>query len=810
MARLHHPYVVTVFDVGSAEPGTGEDLPYVVMERVVGDSLDTLMVGGRIEPYRIAGILERVARALHVAHEAGIVHRDLKPSNVMVGGADHVKVLDFGLARLVHRDGIPAEESLTLPGMVLGSCPYMSPEQALGEEVGPPSDIFSCGVVLYEALAGQRPFEASTPVHVLQAVVACEPQPLAEVASDVPAGLAAIVERCLQRRPERRFATAAALADALARAYRVDDQTLSTGRTRAVRPRSRRPFLVRRKWWLGLVGLLTAAVAGISGVWLGRSGREVLRPDPGAWTSREILQLAGAVRHPDWNPSGDELVVGHTHDGVSRLLTVDVESPEPRTLTNGQPGEQLVWPRYSPDGKAVAVTVVRGGAESVRVVPVGGGPSVVEIELAARPTWRSRETLLVSRFEEGGSGLWEIDVETGDERRVAAPTADRWWWRGETRPGGGLALVGGGSDVRVGVFFQSEHGDRGLEEWLTPGRSVTGVSWSASGRSMVAAVDNDLVQLSNRGLRRLLPDSQLWWDPVFSRDGRRLAAMQQRRTSELILADVDGAGFSCALCGVQDAGWGSLGPDGSIVYRRLDRGERAVFLRSADGAGRRLTPTGVEASCPVMSPDGSRVAYLARSPGGRIDLNVVTRDGERNVTLAKGVEASEFPTWSPDGRALAFASGAPPRVMTVSSAGGEPKVLTADGGDYPQWSPDGRWIAYVVWTEASDPRQGVWVAPADGRGESRRIGRHPTQLAWAPSGVLLQIRRDGEKIAVWEASPGAWVWRRRATVDLGDHLPVHAEHRPLTVDPVSGDLVINRQVSIGTVVVIDGMDPSRW
>ena len=106
----------------------------------------------------------QVARALAAAHEAGIIHRDLKPSNVMVIGEDHVKVLDFGLARLLQREGQRPEDTLTTPGMVLGSCPYMAPEQALGQDVSPASDLFSCGAVLYEALSGCRAFDGSTPM----------------------------------------------------------------------------------------------------------------------------------------------------------------------------------------------------------------------------------------------------------------------------------------------------------------------------------------------------------------------------------------------------------------------------------------------------------------------------------------------------------------------------------------------------------------------------------------------------------------------------------------------------------------------
>lgn len=216
MGRLQHPNVVSIHDVGTADPGTGEELPYLVMALVRGESLDQLISQGPLPPRRVARIFTQVASALATAHDVGVIHRDLKPSNIMVGADDHVSVLDFGLARLAQQEGRTREETLTTPGMVLGSCPYMAPEQALGQKVAPPSDIFSCGAVMYEALTGRRAFEGATPMRVLQAVVRCEVTPLVELAPAVPEALAKVVERCLAKDLERRYAHAADLARDLA------------------------------------------------------------------------------------------------------------------------------------------------------------------------------------------------------------------------------------------------------------------------------------------------------------------------------------------------------------------------------------------------------------------------------------------------------------------------------------------------------------------------------------------------------------------------------------------------------------------
>ncbi len=268
MGRLQHPNVVSIYDIGSADPGTGEELPFLVMEIVHGQSLDKLLTEGPLPCERAVHIFGQVADALASAHEAGVIHRDLKPSNIMVGARDHVSVLDFGLARLVQQEGSSQEDTLTTPGMVLGSCPYMAPEQALGQKVGPGSDVFSYGAVLYEALVGRRPFDGETPMRVLQAVVRCDFTPLAQVAPTTPEPLAKFVTRCLAREPEKRFASGVELAREAA-GIRVGNggsgavPAVASGRTGAVR--------LQVSWWprLLLVGALAAAVGFVLGMLVG-------------------------------------------------------------------------------------------------------------------------------------------------------------------------------------------------------------------------------------------------------------------------------------------------------------------------------------------------------------------------------------------------------------------------------------------------------------------------------------------------------------------------------------------------------------
>lgn len=813
LARLEHPNVVAIYDFGSADPGTGETRPYLVMQLVAGVSLDREIASGPLGMGRAVGLVEQVARALAAAHEAGVIHRDLKPSNIMVGAGDHVWVLDFGLARLARGAGRVVEETLTTPGMVLGSCPYMAPEQALGQEVVPASDQFSCGAVLYEAVSGRRAFVADTPMRVLQAVVHCDYPPLEEVRPDVPPDLAAVVDRCLSREPGRRYPSAADLARDLAEVRRglaAGDPALtptvrvSSGSVGALRERRRR---ARRR--AIVVGAAAAAAGLLLGLAVGRVGTEKVRPDPGRWTVRELLDLPGSLRHPGWHPTGTELAVDHLRGDRGELLVVPADGGAPRVLARAEAGSRFAWPRYSPDGRALAVATVAEGRQSVLVIPAVGGPPLAQIDGAQHAAWRDDRTVLLSRFVEGAAGLWEHDLETGAERLALAPRETIWWFGAERSTGGRLALLGGATAGRVGVWVLDRPGGE-PQPWLEPGPPLLGVSWAPGGRSLLASVDGALTRLDEDGTDRLVPRIERLWDPSFAPDGTRLAAVRQETMNELVAFDPAEGSWSCVLCGVPGAGWGSLGPDGTVVYRRLAAGRLQLYLRRPDGDERPLTPPGEEGSCPVFSPDGEAVAYLAPGDEGETDLRVVAVNGGDPVTVASAVEGSEYPSWSPDGRHLAYAGGAPVNVWVVSRAGGEPRQLTRSGGDYPRWSPDGRRIAYVIWTEESDPLQGAWVVDAAG-GEPVRVGDLPTQLGWSPDGSRLwQLRRPGAELELWYAEADGWQWRRSGTVRLGAPAAPHLEHLPFTIDRRSGHLVFNRRSSTGALVVFDGVDPRRW
>jgi serine/threonine-protein kinase len=267
-SALNHPNIVTIHEIGQA---FGQ--PYIVMELVDGLTLHDLIARGRLDAKRTVALAAQMAEGLAKAHAAGIIHRDLKPENVMVTGDGFVKILDFGLAKLrVDRDVPPSppaapdgDDTFTAPGtvrgVILGTVGYMSPEQAAGRPAVIQSDQFSLGAIAYEMATGRRAFARATSVQTLSAILESEPAPLQEVSPSFPASARWIVERCLAKRPDHRYASTDDLARDL-HDVREHFSEVTTGiRTSAIRkwaasPRIRRRGLIGATVVLALFGLL--------------------------------------------------------------------------------------------------------------------------------------------------------------------------------------------------------------------------------------------------------------------------------------------------------------------------------------------------------------------------------------------------------------------------------------------------------------------------------------------------------------------------------------------------------------------------
>ncbi|HET9219492.1 MAG TPA: protein kinase, partial [Terriglobia bacterium] len=295
-SALNHPNIVTVYDI--ANDG---DMDYLVMEYVEGKSLDKLMGDKRLPLADAIGYVAQVASALAAAHSAGIVHRDIKPANVIVTPESQVKVLDFGLAKLMEREK-PAETQ-TVEGAIMGTPAYMSPEQASGRQVDHRTDIFSLGVMLYEMVAGTRPFAGKSHVDTMHQIIHAPAPPLA----NIPPRLADVVDKALAKDPKERYQNAGDLAVDLRRVLSKPDSLprvvpLSADRARFVR------------WMVTAVVVLGAGVA----VWLSN------RPANFTLENAEFIPLT--------NSSGEEVSPAISSDGKFIVFLADLDGESQKVV----------------------------------------------------------------------------------------------------------------------------------------------------------------------------------------------------------------------------------------------------------------------------------------------------------------------------------------------------------------------------------------------------------------------------------------------------------------------------------------------
>ena len=661
-SALDHPNVCTIHEIGETE----EDQLYLAMACYDGETLRRRIEREPLSLDEATDIAKQVAQGLAKAHRQGIIHRDVKPANVMLTGDGVVKILDFGLAKLA------GTAALTRTGLSLGTPAYMSPEQARGDEVDARTDVWSLGVLLYEMIAGRRPFPGDNDQAVLYALLNEPPKPLPALRVDVPPELERIVSRMLAKDPAERYP---AMADVIADLRKLRNEP-STG-TLQIQAAVAAPVRKGRKRWPLAVIAASAAMAVLllaAGWWLlARGGRSSEADGPVQATFSRLTDQEGSESFPSLSPDGSYFVYAKTVAGDTDVYWQRVGG-NPRNLTEDSEVADT-QPAFSPDGKQIAFRSEREGGG---IFLMGAtGESVRRLtDFGYNPAWSPDGTRLVMATEEisspgarsNTSQLWTVDVASGKRSLLVKSDAAQPSW--------------------------SPNGHR-IAYWGVPPGSAQRVLWT------VPAAGGEPVRITD--------DPHLNWSPSWSPDGRHLYFSSDRGgTMNLWRVPVDER--SGEVEGEPEpittpAPWSGLlsfSKNGKQIVYATDEGKSNLEKIAFDPAGatvsgepRAVTQGSREVRIGEVSPDGQRIAFQTSAP--REDLFVVNTDGSDLRQLTDDDFKDRVPRWSPDGSRILFYSNRSGRyeAWAIRPDGSGLEQLTRTTGEplfSPIWSPDGKRI----------------------------------------------------------------------------------------------------------------------